>query len=462
MEKLHIPTVYLATSNFLKNARLSAEDNGVPGLRIVSVPADKYYSERVSKERAKPVAAAAFDAVIDALIRPITPEEAIPKRKTTGKANIKVTGETYAIALENFNELFLKNHWSDGLPVMPPTPERVRWMLTGTDRSASEEIGTVDPRNGIATIENIAINAVMAGARPEYLPVIIAAIEGIVDKNFDDFHFLTSTGSFNLVMTVSGPVAKEIGMNSGLGFLSYGFRANSTIGRAVRMAMINLGHLWLQENDMALVGRAAPHTFVVIAENQDASPWEPYHVSQGFKPTDSCVTIDVVYGHTYGLGSPNVYGGGAVALVSPEMILTEILAEIARDRRGLGYQRHMIVLNPEIAQELHSRLGYSRESLAQYLYDKSNIPFESLQPAEIGSIQRAIDSGTIPKDRVPAFQAGLKPGGKVPLMLQPGDIHIMVAGGIPGYTLTFSGYQRGIFKPLAHNTKLVHSAKRAR
>jgi hypothetical protein len=199
----------------------------------------------------------------------------------------------------------------------------------------------------------------------------------------------------------------------------------------------------------------------VIAENQDASPWEHYHVSQGFKPTDSCVTIDVVYGHTYGLGSPNVYGGGAVALVSPEMILNQILAEIARDRRGPGYQRHMIVLNPEVAQELHSRLGYSRESLIQYLYEKSGIPFESLQPAEIASIQKAIDSGSIPKDRVPVFQAGLKPGGKVPAMLQPGDLHIIVAGGIPGYTLTLSGYQRGLFKPLAHNTKLVRSTKPA-
>ncbi|MEJ2109898.1 MAG: hypothetical protein P8Z37_08300 [Acidobacteriota bacterium] len=407
MEKLGVPTVYLTTSQFLEDARFSAEDNGVPKLRIIGLPADIYYSERITKERAKPVAEAALEEMIDLLERPITDEEKQPKEDIENSETVQVSGEDVIAAVENLNQLFIDNEWADGLPVLPPTKERVQWMLTGTDRSPEEEIGTISPRNGMATIEKIAINAVMAGAKPEYLPVIIAIVEGLADERFDELHFLTSTGSFNLVITVSGPIVKEIGMNPGLGLWSYGNRANSTIGRAVRLAMINIGHLWPGVNDMALVGRASPHTFLVIAENQDFSPWESYHVSQGFKSEDSCVTLDVVGGYSPG-GRLSFYGGGAVALVSPEDILESV---IERWTEGRGPQRNILILNPEIARELNNRLGYTRESLQAYLAEQTKVT--------------------------------------------PENSHIIVAGGIPGYTISLSGYQQGIYKPLAHITKLV-------
>jgi hypothetical protein len=465
MEKLHVPTVYLTTSNFLKGALLAAEDNGVPQLRMVALPAETYYTDGRNKERAITVASAHFDKIIDALVRPITPQENDTKPKAAPKKeNVKITGPTYDVALENFNDLFLKNHWSDGLPVIPATPGRVKWMLTGTDRSPGEVIGEISPRKGIATIENIAINAVMAGARPEYLPVILAAMEGLLDKDFDHQHFLTSTGSFNLVITISGPIVEKLGMNSEIGFMSYGNRANSTIGRSVRMAMINLGHLWPQENDMALIGRSDPHTFVLISENEKENPWDPYHVSQGFKATDSCVSVDVVYGHTYGLGSPAVYGGGAVAMTTPEMIINNILGELARDRQGgnymgpAGWQRHLIILNPEIAQEMKSRLGLTREKLIEQLYNQSGTPFEQLSQSDIANIQKAIASGSLPKDR----EAALKPGGRIPVMFGPEELHVIVAGGIPGYCMTMVGYRRGLMmnnQRWAHNTKLVRNAR---
>ena len=151
-------------------------------MRIIGLPADKYYSERITKERAKPVAEAAIDAMIEMLIRPITAEETKSQPKTVQPKTIQVTGESLATAIENLNQLFLDNHWSDGLPILPATPERVEWMLTGTNRSAEEEIGTISPRNGVATVGKIAVNAVMAGAKPEYLPVIIAVIEGLADE----------------------------------------------------------------------------------------------------------------------------------------------------------------------------------------------------------------------------------------------------------------------------------------
>lgn len=406
MEKLGVPTVYLTTSQFYADARFSAEDNGVPKMRILGLPADKFYSERVTKERAKPVAAAAIDEIIDLLVRPISSEETTPKKTIEDEKSFLIAGKSFEVALENFNQMYFDNHWTDGLPVIPPTPERVEWMLTGTNRSREEKIGTISPRNGLATVENIAVNAVMAGAKPEYLPVIIAVMEGLADDNFDDLHFLTSTGSFNLVITVSGPAVKKIGMNAGLGSWSYGSRANSTIGRAVRLATINLGHLWPGENDMALIGRSYPQTFFVIAENQAFSPWEPYHVSQGFKADDSCVTLDVIGAYSTG-GGPATYGGGAVALVSPQRILDSIIRQWSQGRPS----RHLLIINPEIAKELSMSLGYSRKGLQEYLSKETRVP--------------------------------------------PEDAHIIVSGGIPGYTFTLSGYKEGIYKPTAHITKLI-------
>ncbi len=467
MEKLKIPTVYLVTSNFTKTGLLAAEDSGVPKLRMVALPAETYYTDGRSPDRSDRVAAAHFDKVIDALVRPISAKEADttppppPKKET-----LKATGGSYAAALEKFNEEMIEKHWSDGLPLVPPTAERVKWMLTGTDRSPSEVLGLIYPRKGIATVEGVAINAVMAGARPEYLPVILAAVEGLLDKEFDHQHFLTSTGSFNLVISVSGPVAQKIGMNTEIGYLSYGDRARSSIGRAVRLAMTNLGHLWPQENDMALIGRADPHTFVIFAENEKENPWGPYHVSQGFKAEDSCVSVDVIYGHTTGLGSPKVWGGGAVAPTTPEGIIKSIVGEISAGRAGPGaggtyragaWMRHLIVLNPEVAQEMSTRMGLTREKLVQMLYEQSGTPFEQLSESDVANIRSAIAAGRLPKDR----EEQLKPGGRIPVLYGPEDIHVFVAGGIPGYTMTMAGYRRGLMmsnQRLVHMTKLVHEA----
>jgi len=216
-------------------------------------------------------------------------------------APVTVSADTYAHAMQKFNRVFLDNQWGDGLLLLPPTKEAVQEMLKGTSRSPSEVIGTVAPKNGIVTVENVAINAVMAGAKPEYMPVVIAAMEGITDPAYDDLHVMTSSGSFNLAIMVTGPIAKELKINSGIGLLGYGWQANSTIGRAVRLITINAGRLWPAVNDMALMGRPSSQ-FYVFAENQDLNPWPPFHVTQGFKPEDNCVTISSV------MSSPATHG----------------------------------------------------------------------------------------------------------------------------------------------------------
>jgi len=192
-----MPGVYLTTTEFLDDAKSAAKDRGMPGLRMVALPANTYYRARASKEELLPIATKAFPAIVDDLVRPLTADEAHPRQaqKQSEAANIKVTGKDYPDAYRKVNDLFLDNHWSDGLPIVPPTAKLVNTMLAATSRSAQEVLGQAAPKQGTATVEKIAINAVMAGAKPEYFPVILAAMDGFLDKHYDLTHVQASTGS---------------------------------------------------------------------------------------------------------------------------------------------------------------------------------------------------------------------------------------------------------------------------
>jgi hypothetical protein len=273
---------------------------------------------------------------------------------------------------------------------------------------------------------------------------------------------LTSTGSFSLAIMITGPIAKEINVNSGIGFLGQGWQANSTIGRAVRLCLTNMGRLWPGENDMAVTGRPSPHTFYVFAENHDFSPWEPFHVTQGFQSEDSCVTISTV-GSTPGAN----YGGGAVATWTAQEMLDSIVRSLLNTRGGMRIwkrggpvpspSKYILFFQPEFAMELND-LGYTRAGVQKYLYEQASVPYEKLTPAEIATVQPRIDSGEIPQDRVPVFKEALKPGGKLPLLDRPEDLRIVVVGGIPGYTFSMSYFREGLYAPTSDQTKLVRGA----
>jgi hypothetical protein len=429
-----MPGVYLTTTEFLKNAKSAAKDRGMPSLRTVALPADTYYRARASQEELKPIAAKSFPAIVDDLIRPLTPEEAKPSQevKQRESANIKVTGKDVLDASEKVNQLFLDNHWADGLPIVPPTPALVKAMLAATTRSPQEVIGQVAPKQGTATVEKIAVNSVMAGAKPEYFPIILAAMQGFTDKQYDLTHVQASTGSFTPVVIVDGPLADELNFNSGIGMLGHGWRANSTVGRALRLSLLNLGQTWPTVNDMALTGRLESYTFFTFSEDTAKSPWEPYNVSQGFKPGDSTVTVATS-------GNPVIYGGGAVAPWTGQGVIDQIVARINASG-GFGWffgQTYILVLIPDCATELASA-GYTRRKLQEYLYEQTRVPFEKLRPATVKLTQDAIADGRIRPEHAQIFQDNLKPGGKVPVVQSPDDFHVVVAGGSPGYDLLFS------------------------
>jgi len=425
----------------------------MPTVRLRTVTSAEFYRLRGSVEEVRPLAEKVFDDLIDALTSPLTPEETGPplrKKEDIGLSEVTITAESYLSAVEDFNQDFLARHWGDGLPMIPPTPERVKWMLSGTNRSPDEVIGRVSPKQGVATVEKIAINAVMAGARPEYLPVIIAAMEALTDETYDDRHVLLSAGSFILLIVVSGPIVKEIKMESGIGFMGHGWRPNNTIGRAVRLATLNIGHIWPGLNDMALIGRISPHTFYTISENIQLSQWEPYHASRGFRAEDSCVTVASIGGAS---PTQNFYGG-MIMTWTAQQILDNIVASIQRsDRRmlpmwgskgvgeipgsGGGGNCHMIILFPELVSEL-KKMGYDQESLQNEIYKRTSVKYEELSPEDIKGIKAGIEMGVVPPDRKAVFEEALKPGGMVPILMSPENIHLFVSGGVPGCAFSFS------------------------
>jgi hypothetical protein len=186
-------------------------------------------------------------------------------------------------------EFMFDQGFSDGLPLVPPTPERVMRMLSGTRRDPQEVIAQMPPNMGEATIEKIAINAVMAGCKPAYLPVVIAAVEAVCTDAFNIHGVMATTMGASPVLVVNGPIRERIGMNMGLMALGSGNRANATIGRALRLAVRNIGGSRPGGTDRSTLGNPMKFT-MCFAEWEERSPWDPLHVERGFAPEESVVT----------------------------------------------------------------------------------------------------------------------------------------------------------------------------
>jgi len=188
-------------------------------------------------------------------------------------------------SLGEVNRFFYKRGWADGLPIIPPTEEAVKEMLTGTDLPSDHIIGTIIPRSGKATVEKIAINAVMAGALPTYMPLLIAGVQAIMDPRSRYSTWGVSTGSWSPFWIVNGPIRNDLNINSSSGALSPGDIANAAIGRAMGLIIKNIGGVRKGIEDMGVLGNPGKYS-MVIAENEEDSPWEPLHVEQGFNKED--------------------------------------------------------------------------------------------------------------------------------------------------------------------------------
>jgi hypothetical protein len=261
-------------------------------------------------------------------------------------------------------ERYFLNGWTDGLPVVPPRPHVVREFIATVGRDPDEVLIAISETNMQCTVENAATNAVMAGCKPEYFPVVVAAIEGWADKRWGPTAFYVgnaSTGGAGQMAIVNGPVRQELGFNSGINVFGPGFRANATVGRALRLVLLNALGMHPGVFDMAIQGHPGKYSYC-IAEDQEASPWEPLSVERGFPPGASTVTV---------IGARGPIPVDERSHDDAEGILDAIAAMLPM-ARGTG--PYVLVMGSEHAQIIGSKNGWSKQRCKEYLFEKTRRP----------------------------------------------------------------------------------------
>jgi hypothetical protein len=263
------------------------------------------------------------------------------------------------------NELLRSRGWSDGLPLVPPTAARVERMLTYCDRPWDEPVAKVAPRYGEATPLRLAANAVMAGCRPEYFPLLTLAIEAMCEEPFNLYGVQATTHLCAPLVVVNGPVAKELDINAGCNAFGPGWQANATIGRAIRLALINIGGAIPSVGDMSTFG--APSKFSYLAaENEQASPWEPLHVERGMPREASAVTV---------IGAECPHNVNDHESITAEGILTTIAGTLLDTGTNDIYYdaQPLIVMGPEHARTVADG-GYTKAAAKRYIQERAHLP----------------------------------------------------------------------------------------
>jgi hypothetical protein len=263
------------------------------------------------------------------------------------------------------NRLYMERGWGDGLPLVPPTMERVEQMLAYCDRAWNEPIAKMAPRYGEATPLRLAANAVMAGCAPNYFPLYMLAIEAMCEEPFNLYGVQATTHLCAPLVIVNGPIALELGVNSGHNAFGPGTRSNATIGRAIRLALVNIGGAIPTLGDMSTFGAPSKFSYLV-AENEAASPWEPLHVERGFPKEASTVTV---------VGAECPHNINDHESLSGEGILTTIAGTMATTGSNDIYYsaQPVIVMGPEHAKTVAND-GFSKADAKRFLQEHANLP----------------------------------------------------------------------------------------
>ena len=264
--------------------------------------------------------------------------------------------------------------WGDGLPVIPPTEERVWGMIQESGLAPDHVVGIVGPGNREATVEKIAINGVMAGCLPEYMPVLVAVFEAVCDEKFNLSAVQTTTNPARGVIIINGPIRHEIGLNCSRGCLGPGWRANATIGRALSLGLMNIGGARPGEVDRSTHGFPGKYG-LCFGEDEENLPWEPLHVDRGFQREDSTVTV-------------NAFNGTLNIVTTTYREIKDMLWVMARDAALMG-SNNVIRGHGEPVMVItagHARLaaeaGMSRADVKKFIHDNSGFPASELIPKE--------------------------------------------------------------------------------
>lgn len=418
-EKLGIPGVVITTTGFTRIARAVAKAEGMSDVRIAEYPgAVGVHAEALVEKNVEDVL---FGRIVEELTRPVQAAASCTSVAPRQADDIVFTG-----SFEEINDYFQSQEWTDNLPVIPPTVARVKEFLKHTNRAPDETIAVLAQANLRATPWNIAANGVMAGCKPETMPLLIAAVEAIADNTYNLSNIGSTWGVLPFLL-INGPAAKTMGIETGAHLISRG--ANPAIGRAFGLIIKNIAGYRMGRNYMGTFGY--PQNFT-IAENDDENPWDPYHVEHGFAKTDSTVTAcgTVTWGWP-----PAIYGtpDKTAAQTALEFLALEVtkkpcLARLAE--QGANGFRDMItlMLAPPVAKSL-AAAGYSKQDIREYVYEHARVPYRELEflmkygHSEAFTIPDAVARGIYPEEYLKE-----KPDGMVRVVPKPDIINVVVCG----------------------------------
>jgi hypothetical protein len=385
---------------------------GMPNLPVATIPGHvDLQSEEQLRENVR-------TALVDKIVHGLTTLAGATRQGPEPKAGSIVFHGSF----EQVNRRFQAEEWADGLPIVPPTLGKVEEFLQYATWPANTVLGVFLPEKREATVLNVAINGVMAGCRPEYMPVLLAIVEAMADPKFGHEH-LGQTPGTEVLITVNGPIIKDLGFNFEQGVLRVGFQANTSIGRFCRLFLRNVAGFLPHKTDKATFGGTWR---VILAENAAALAkigWEPMSVDQGFQAGDNVVTV------TSCTTTDSLVNIGADTAENMLNRLALRIADVHIWMFAIAFKgaalRPQILLTPCLAEAL-ARAGYSKPRIKQYLYDHATFPasrFEYLRP-DVGSFADAVKRGKLPG----AYALSDSPDRLVPVVGSPDDFLITVTG----------------------------------
>lgn len=450
-EERGLPTVSWVAVGFEEDARFSAEVFGCPDIPFAVVPLPFTNGDPV---RIAQMVDDALPRVIEGLTTAPTAERVRPALEhltLCADETITYEGDDLLACFDVMNAHFVANGWSDGMPLVPPTREKVDAMVAASERAADDVVGVFAPGMGIGTVEKIAANAVMAGAAPNAMPVILAMAECVLADEIGLRTFAMSTGPQAPIVMVSGPIADEIGMNRGVCALGPGSvsQVNVAIGRTLRLVMMNVGHSYPGVSDMDTIGSSMKFS-ACVAENEARNPWAPFRVVEGYDAADSTVTVNVPYGvcelfdfqnhdpellvESYATVTRNVAGSP-----SPGVWLVKEPADPSAGYPFNGVYHNVVMMCPEHA-EAFANAGWSIDDIKAALHRRSTLPFRTAMvnkplPLFVAShpeLAHLLDA--------PDTEVHLYPSAEC--------FQVFVVGGVAGRSLYFHGGTVSVTRPV--------------
>ena len=425
MAKRGAAALTICSTAFVSLGHAQAKALGYPDLTIVTVP---HPFGRHTRDQIRELARTSAGNIVAMVARSATAGAAATVAAGDRAARVELADDVVAI-----NRHYREQGWTDGLPIVPPTVERVESMIRYVRRAPNDIVSCIAPGFGAATVERIAVNAVMAGCEPEHLPVLIAAAEAVAARELNLQSIQVTTNPAAVWLVVNGPAVERLGMNAGINCLGPGNWANAVLGRALRLILQNIGGGTPGLMDRATQGQPGKYIFC-CPENEADSPWEPLHVERGFRAEQSTVTVVGAEGTL----NMNTHSKKADELLR---IFAETLAHPTSNDYRMGLGDPWIILGPEHAAVLHAG-GLSKADVKRRLWEESK-----MRASRLG----AMDMERMQWERKPELGV-VSPDDMIPICQSPAHMGIVVSGGpgthsvfVPSFGITRSVTREVIF-----------------